>query len=69
MTNIYEKTKIIYDEKLKEFGVMDISNIQDWETIDTSKDLDTAIKMKMAFCRGYCIGYHNKAKELKQEKE
>ena len=67
MTNIYEKTKIIYNEQTKEFAVMDISNIEMWETIGTSKDLNTAIEIKIAYCRGYCVGYHTKEKELKKE--
>lgn len=67
MTDICEKTKIIYDEQTKEFGVMDISNIQVWETIGTSKDLNTACAIRSAYCRGVVAGYCAKQKELKKE--
>lgn len=67
MTDIYEKTKIIYDEKTKEFAVMDISNIQMWETIGTSETLNTACAIRSAYCRGVINGYCVKEKELRKE--
>ena len=68
MINIYDKVKIIYDEKQKVFGVMDTSTSV-WNTIGTSKDLDTVIQIKKAYCDGYYDGYHAKEKELKTEEQ
>lgn len=66
MINIYDKVKIIYDEKQKVFGAMDTStNV--WNTVGTSKDLDTVIQIKQAYCNGYCDGYHAKTTELYTE--
>ena len=66
MLNIYDKVKIIYDEKQKIFGVMDTStNV--WNTIGTSEDLDTVIQIKKAYCDGYYDGYHTKTIELYTE--
>ena len=67
MTGIYEKVKIIYDEKLKVFGVMNIVDIQSWFTIATTSDLKVAEQIKKAYCDGYYDGYHAKEKELKIE--
>lgn len=68
MLNIYDKVKIIYDEKQKVFGVMDTStNV--WNTIGTSKDLEVVIQIKKAYCDGYYDGYHAKEKELKTEEQ
>lgn len=63
MKNIYDKVKIIYDEKLKKFGVMNIVNIQCCFTIATTSDLTVAEQIKKAYCDGYYDGYQEKEKE------
>lgn len=68
MINIYDKVRIIFYEKLEEFGVMDTSSGV-WNTIGTSKDLEVAVQIKKAYCDGYYDGYHAKEKELKTEEE
>ena len=63
MKQIYEKVIIIYDEKRNVFGAMEIStNV--WNTIGTSKDLDTIIQIKKAYCDGYYDGYNDKVREI-----
>lgn len=66
MINIYDKVRIIYDEKLKEFGVMDTSSGV-WNTIGTSKNLEVAEQIKKAYCDGYYDGYHTKQEEVEYE--
>ena len=66
MTNIYDRVRIIFNEKLKEFIVMDTSS-DVWNTIGTSKDLEVAVQIKKAYCDGYCDGYHVKTAELYTE--
>lgn len=68
MESIYNRVKIMYDESKKEFGVMDITD-NVWGTVATSNDLDTALKIKRAYCDGYYDGQKAKEKELKKIKE
>lgn len=66
MTNIYDRVKIIYDEINKEFDVKDTTK---WITVGTSKDLDTIVAIKKAYCDGYYDGYHAKEKEAKNNEK
>jgi len=66
MKQIYEKVKIIYDEKQNVFGVMDTSTSV-WNTIGTSKDLCTVVQIKKAYCDGYYDGYNEKAREIEEK--
>jgi hypothetical protein len=57
--SIYNNVKIIYDDNLKTYGIMNIMDIKMWHTIATTKDLESAVAIKKAYCDGYYDGQHN----------
>lgn len=65
MINIYDKVKIIYNEKQEEFDAVDTTT---QIKVGTSKDLDTIVKIKKAYCDGYYDGYHAKEREIEKER-
>lgn len=64
--NIYNDVKIVYDENKKVFSVMNINDITNWFTIEITKDLDTAVAIKKAYCAGYYDGSHSIKEDLSE---